>query len=260
MAMITAYCTDRGIIKEVNQDALLIKTASTNIGDIALIAVCDGMGGLQKGEVASSTMVKYLGKWFQEKLPQILPHYQQKEFIYSSLKDVIYEVNDKLMAISKEEAIKMGTTLTAMLVIGRQYYVAHVGDTRLYEIAGDIIQLTNDHTLVAREVKLYKMTQEEAERDPRKNLLLQCIGVSDKLVPDFLSGQMKENATYIICCDGFRHKLSEEEVREGFAGMMIQKETELFKRCHQLVELNKERMEKDNITVVALQYKGEKTC
>lgn len=258
MGIITAYCTDKGNVKEVNQDALLIKTAMTSIGQIAFIAVCDGMGGLKKGEVASSRMVKYLGRWFQEKLPKILLQGHREELIFDSFRELMNEVNEELMQMGKEECLKMGTTMTALLAIDRQYYVAHVGDTRLYEISDDIRQITKDHTFVAREVELGRMTWQDAQRDPRRNLLLQCIGASTKINPEFHSGQLKNNATYIICCDGFRHRLSIEEIKEAFEGKMQEKLLE--SRCYQMVDLNKRRMESDNITVVALHYTGEETC
>jgi len=284
MGIITAYCTDKGIVKEVNQDALLIKTASTTIGDIAFIAVCDGVGGLQKGELASTTMVRNLGKWFQEKLPKLLTGYHLEESIYKSMDELIKETNEALLTLGQETNTKLGTTLTAMLIIGKRYYVAHVGDTRLYEITNDIVQITKDQTLVAREVELRRLTEEEAEKDPRKSILLQCIGATPNLAPEFLSGQVSKNATYIICCDGFRHKLTADEIKQGFANAQQPGETErlgkteklretgkigeteklgeikqtpeaaLEECCQKLVELNKKRMEKDNITVVALKF------
>ncbi len=253
MEFVTAYCTDRGNVKEVNQDALLIKTAASSFGNIVFIAVCDGMGGLEQGEVASSTMVKYLSDWFSGELPKMLRAQQYVSLIQDSLKNLIDKVNKELMQYGEDSGIKLGTTLTAMLVIYEQYIVVHVGDTRLYEISEGIKQITADQTLVAREVKMNRLTPKEAERDPRKNILLQCIGASKNLEPEFLSGIVKEKAVYIICCDGFRHKISSEEIRQEFEHIVPKREDLLFEQCRSLVRLNKERGEKDNITVVALQ-------
>lgn len=254
MKIQTAYCTDKGNVKEVNQDALIIKTASTSIGEIAFIAICDGMGGLEKGEMASSMMIRGLGQWFKTELPRLLLKEHYEEFIFSSLNHIILNTNETLMEYGQENSIKVGTTLTAMLMIGTKYFVVHVGDTRLYELtAQEGIQITKDHTLVAMEVEQNKLTLEEAEKDPRKNLLLQCIGASKNLQPDFIQGEVKANATYLICCDGFRHKITLEEMKQAFTNDEVNSEAKLFDECHRLVELNKERAERDNITVVVLQ-------
>lgn len=255
MKIQTAYCTDRGNVKEVNQDALLIKTASTSIGEIAFIAICDGMGGLQKGEMASSMMIRRLGQWFKTELPLILRKSQHGTMIFDSLNHIVLDTNETLMQYGKDNGIKVGTTLTAMLIIDTRYYVVHVGDTRLYELtAMEGIQITKDHTLVAMEVEQNKLTLEEAEKDPRKNLLLQCIGASPNLTPDFIQGEVKTEATYLICCDGFRHKITLEEMREAFTKEGKVSQDKLFEECQRLVSLNMERAERDNITVVALQF------
>lgn len=253
MEFVTAYSTDQGNVKKVNQDALLIKTAASSLGNIVFMAVCDGVGGLEQGEVASSAMIKYLSDWFSEELPKMLRAQQYMDSIQDSLKILIDKVNKQLMEHGEESGIKLGTTLTAMLVIYEQYIVVHVGDTRLYEISDEIKQITADQTLVAREVKMNRLTPKEAERDPRNNILLQCIGASRNLEPEFLLGRVKEKTVYIICCDGFRHKITNEEIKRGFENILPEREDLLFEQCRSLVRLNKERGEKDNITVVALQ-------
>ena len=89
MRIQTAYCTDKGNVKEVNQDALLIKTASTSMGEIAFLAICDGMGGLERGEMASSLMIRGLGQWFKNELPRLLLKENYEELIFSTLNRLI---------------------------------------------------------------------------------------------------------------------------------------------------------------------------
>ena len=253
MEFTTAYCTDKGNVKAINQDALLIKTASSKFGNIIFMAVCDGMGGLEQGEVASSTMIKHLSDWFSRELPGILRMQPYEKPICDSLNTLIDQVNKQLMGYGEDSGIKLGTTLTAMLVISEQYIVVHVGDTRLYEISDEVKQITVDQTLVAKEVRMNKLSPKEAEQDPRKHILLQCIGASKNLEPEFLSGRLKEKSVYIICCDGFRHKITKEEMKQEFGNIVPNREDLLFEQCRNLVRLNMERGEKDNITVVALQ-------
>lgn len=252
MAFLTAYATDKGIKKTTNQDALLIKLANSTIGDIAMIAICDGMGGLEKGEVASSSMIQRLSSWMEEELPQILEQTLDGTEICGAMNVVIEGMNHSLAEYGRQQGIELGTTLTAMLVIQDHYYVAHVGDTRLYEIKQDIRQITADQTVVANEIKMGRLTPQAAEADARRSILLQCIGASETVTVDFLSGMIDPEAVYMICCDGFRHELKTEEMFAAFSPQKITNEELMEKQCHSLVELNMQRMEKDNISVVLL--------
>lgn len=84
--------------------------------------------------------------------------------------------------------------MTALLLTKDRYYIINVGDTRAYEITDRVMMLTKDQTLVAREVELGLLTDEEARVDSRKNILLQCVGASDDLYPDLFFGDTKVNA------------------------------------------------------------------
>ena len=91
----------------------------------------------------------------------------------------------------------------------------HVGDTRAYEIVvGGITQLTQDQTFVRREVEAGRLTPEEAIVHPRRNVLLQCLGSTKEVVPDLVHGNITRDAIYLLCSDGFRHVLTEGELRK----------------------------------------------
>ena len=147
----------------------------------------------------------------------------------------------------------MGTTLTAVLLHNNKGYAVHVGDTRLYQITDSSLEiLTEDQTLVAREVRRGNMTPEQAEADPRRNVLLQCIGASRVVVPQFLQFDFDINQTYMMCSDGFRHKVSEQEIHKAFSPSVISDKQVVIDNSKALVELNKSRMETDNITVLTI--------
>jgi serine/threonine protein phosphatase PrpC len=95
-----------------------------------------------------------------------------------SLANQISTLNQRIFSYGQKNNIQMGTTLTLILMIEGNAFVAHVGDSRLYGMteAGELNQLTEDQSLVAREVKMGRLTPEQAEVDPRKNVLLQCVG------------------------------------------------------------------------------------
>lgn len=90
--------------------------------------------------------------------------------------------------------------------------MAQVGDTRAYELGTVITQLTEDQSYVAREVKRGNMTPEQARIDSRRNVLLQCIGASAQVMPEIKRGMIKSGNSYLLCSDGFRHELTEDEM------------------------------------------------
>lgn len=252
MKFLTAYCTDIGIKKNTNQDALLIKMANSGFGDICFLVICDGMGGLSKGEVASSYVIRRLSVWFEEELPYILEEDKSGNLICKSLGELVGESNERLAAYGRQGNFHLGTTMTGMLVIGETYYVVHVGDTRLYEIGDTIRQLTQDHTVIANEIRMGRMTKEQAKLDARRNVLTQCIGASPKVEPEFLTGRVEKNATYMVCCDGFRHQVEEREIYAGFRPEQMIDEDRMKRQCEYFVKLNKQREEKDNISVIIM--------
>ena len=139
-----------------------------------------------------------------------------------------------------------------LLLAAGRYYIAHVGDSRVYEIGQEIRQLTEDHTLVARGIHQGLLRPEELERDPRRNVLLQCVGASDQVQPQLLSGDLLEGAVYLLCSDGLRHELSAWELQEQLSPAGITDPGVLKQRLGYLTALAMSRGEKDNISALAI--------
>ena len=130
--------------------------------------------------------------------------------------------------------------------------IVHVGDSRIYELTNEFKKLTKDQTFVAREVAMGRMTEEQAKVDPRRSVLLQCVGASSVVQPDFIKGEVKDNAVYLLCSDGFRHQISEEEIMDKLGPDATSSSEELQYGCVYLTELVKNRKETDNISVVVV--------
>ncbi|MFG6333849.1 MAG: serine/threonine-protein phosphatase [Lachnospiraceae bacterium] len=252
MHYLFACCTDAGKRKGPNQDSLLFKEASCKGERVALAAVCDGMGGLWKGELASASMVRAFSGWFERSLPGILSLPSMENALLRSWDRLLADMNERLEACGSRKRSPMGTTATAMLFARGGYYIAHVGDCRAYEIGGQIRQLTKDQTLVQREVENGRLTREEAERDARRNVLLQCVGASGELCPAYERGTVREDAVYVLCCDGFRHHVREPEMLETLAPRVMNGEKAMKRQLAALVALNQKRGEQDNISVLAV--------
>lgn len=248
MHFITAEETDIGISKKTNQDSLLIKHASCRLGEVLMAIVCDGMGGLSKGEVASSTVIRRFAIWFEEELPFELEKLDLN-IIGEKWTLMLKELNSKMMEYSQTREISLGTTFSGILFVGQQYMFAHVGDSRIYYLSSEMKQLTRDQTFIAREISRGTMTVEQARTDKRRNMLLQCIGASESVEPDVEIGECKKGV-YLLCSDGFRHEISEQEIYDNLNATVLKNEVIMHEKARQMIETIKTRKEKDNISVI----------
>lgn len=253
MNFVVAYDTNVGIQKSNNEDSLLLKVAKTPLGKIAFAVVCDGMGGLEFGELASKEVILCLDEWFHHAMPQLIKNGFNQEGLFQQWDGIMHNVNRKLYEYGYQKKIQIGTTITGILIVGDAYYALHVGDTRLYKLDNNINCLTQDHSFVQREISNGRMTEEEAREDPRKNILIQAVGTGKQIAIDFLSGRVEKGDMYLLCSDGFRNKIYPDEIWKTLHKEIVKDENVLFQNLHTLVEENMTRMEQDNITVVAIQ-------
>ncbi len=252
MDFIVSADTDIGITKKTNQDSTSVKILNTNIGKMAFGILCDGMGGLAKGEVASATVIKEFDRWILEDFSLILDASLTPDAIRTSWCNVIYRVNERIKTYGRTNGIHLGTTAVILLLTQTDYYLLNVGDSRAYEISSQIVQMTEDQSFVAREVAMGRMTLEQAKVDQRRSVLLQCIGASEKVYPDFYTGKVKNNAVYLLCSDGLVHKITSDEIYQKLNPVgMISREV-MSKAAADLIETDKQRMESDNITAALI--------
>lgn len=253
MRVITSYHTDIGINKSTNQDSLCIQVAETQLGTVVLAVICDGMGGLSKGELASASVVCAFKQWFETELPMFMKQINIVGNIKISWGQLIKKQNQRIAEYGKSNGIQLGTTLTALLIVETDFLlVGHVGDTRVYRINQTIDQITEDQTVVNREMKRGNMTLEEAENDSRRNVLLQCIGASKVVRPSFFISKAQRGDVFVLCSDGFRHKINDYEMLSAFRSTNTLDEESIRQQIIKLVEVNKFRNENDNITAIVI--------
>ena len=254
--------TDKGIKKSINQDALIIKQARTKRnGHICMACLCDGLGGLSSGEVASATFVDRMDKWFRLELPAVLEHenvttqldgdFSNKMDYWNHIKlqwnEMVQRTNNELAEYGAKKGIKLGTTVAAMLVIEGMLMTMTVGDSRIYIINhNQLEQISHDHSYVQKEIDAGRMTIEDAKNSDMKSVLLQCIGASRVVEPDFKFGRLTDGDVAFICSDGMWRKLSEQEIIEKVSTKNGLK---------QLTEIVKKRGETDNISGLTVSIK-----
>lgn len=249
--------TDRGRVKKVNQDAYCFMEADTPAGSVSMAIVCDGVGGLAKGELASATVVFRFSDWFERNLSKFMQrNITNSSLNWDSVKNVwqtiLLSANDNIFRHGKESGDICGTTFTGMLTFGNEFLVGQVGDTRAYRVgAADVTQITEDQTYVAQQVSVGALTLEEAAHHPKRNMILQAVGTQSDLAPKFETGTYDKGDMFVLCCDGLYQTISVEDEAFLLRAACSEGDEQLSKTCRALVEEAIRRGEKDNITLVA---------
>ncbi|MBO6142209.1 MAG: serine/threonine-protein phosphatase [Lachnospira sp.] len=249
--LVTAH-SDIGIKKKTNQDSVLLQVAKTDIGNVAFGVVCDGMGGLAKGELASATLIKAFANWFQGGLKELLESGFQENKLYDAWRNIITTQNQTITNYGNENRINLGTTVAGILLYNNRYYVMNVGDSRVYLIRESLQQITKDQSYIQREMDAGRMTLEQAKVDPQRNVLLQCVGASTVVIPDFFSGEVHAQDVFMLCSDGFRHVISGDEIYQYMNPDVLVNEDAMKANAVYLTDLDKYRQEKDNISVALI--------
>ena len=247
--------TDVGQTRKVNQDAALVKVAnSRNHGRITMIAVCDGMGGLSKGEVASCKAVRALEMWFHEELPLMQPLTGNELWsaIENSLRRLVVRINTDIRRYGKNKGLTLGTTMTLLLQIGSRYICMNIGDSRIFFVrGGKVSQITRDQSVVQDKLDKGLISEKDALVDAEKNVLSQCIGMLKSPIPQVETGSFDSNTTVVACSDGFWRTITPEEMRLGLCPQMCVTDEDMLSECRKLSDLAVERNEEDNISIAA---------
>ncbi len=234
--------TDRGLLREINEDSCRIIPGCSSSPYVFIIA--DGMGGHKCGEVASSMTVDYIGELIRNNSCRFGSESMQQELsrIVEQANRAVYEKSQ-----DSDEFSGMGTTLTMALIDGKMLTAAHVGDSRLYLVrAGEIRQLTEDHSYIGELLKNGTLTMEEAENHPRKNVITRAIGSSPEILVDIINQEIREDDIFVLCTDGLTNMICENEIYE------IVRDNEPETACKKLIEAANRQGGDDNITVIVI--------
>lgn len=201
--------TDIGRKRKVNQDYVF--ASETPVGNLPnLFVVADGMGGHNAGDFASSFAVETLVKTVSS------------DADYNPIKIMRHAIEQANAALRREavkdrELAGMGTTIVVLTIAGQYAYVANVGDSRLYVMNEELLQVTKDHSLVQEMVRLGELTQKEARNHPDKNIITRAVGARDNVNIDFFDLKLKEGCRVLMCSDGLSNMLTDEEIQQILA-------------------------------------------
>ncbi|PNW43044.1 UNVERIFIED_CONTAM: protein phosphatase [Euhalothece sp. KZN 001] len=228
---------------------------ATTMDARGLYIVCDGMGGHSAGEVASTMAVEILQQYFEEHWKESLPDEE-------TIRDGIILANQKIHEINQDKARsgagRMGTTLVMALVHNTQVAIAHVGDSRIYQVNrdGEIIQLTVDHEVGQREIAK-GMSPEEAYNLKNAYQLTQALGPrkNSQVNPDIQYFEIQEDSLLLLCTDGLSDGNLIEDHGETYLAPLLKSKSNLEKGLLELIDFANQRHGHDNITGVVVQFK-----
>jgi serine/threonine protein phosphatase PrpC len=240
--------THVGRKRKLNEDSFLVDD------ELGLYLVADGMGGHAAGEVASAEAVSTahgMVKQARSKLGALgqNPNDGQIRGALRLMESAIQAATYMVYALSELERDKsgMGTTITGMLVLGDHAVTAQVGDSRIYLVRdGEVAQITEDHTLIAWQLRQGIITDDEARRSPHKNVITRAVGNREYVEVDTSLVQLARGDRYLLCSDGLHGYLKTDEIPE-LAALGGEAAVDAF------IDLANTRGGKDNITAVLVE-------
>lgn len=231
--------TDVGKVREINQDYL------ASYPGHGLFIVADGMGGHLAGEKASQGAVEAITRALT---PEAVANAngQMAELIQSAIQAANREI---VQASLQDSSMRgMGTTATVAVAQGDKVFVGHIGDSRAYHLRdGNIVQVTEDHSVVAQLLRARAITPAEAQRHPYRNVITRCLGMQMEIEADTFEVDWKVGDRLLLCSDGLSGLVADEEIAR-----IVTETPEPQDACEKLVALALERGGYDNITVVLL--------
>lgn len=234
--------TDIGKARDMNQDYYYIPSSEN---DLQIYILADGMGGYNGGEIASKLAVQTVRDYIENNFDKIE---HTKEEILNMIKKSMENANSVVYEESKKDdnLQGMGTTLDVCFIYNNKIYIGHVGDSRVYLIRKEIARkITKDHSYVQQLVEDKKITREEAEHHPKKNMLLKALGCTSYVEPDIRARNIEKDDIFLMCSDGLTNMVEESKMYE-----VVEQYKE--KAPEILVNLANDAGGYDNITVITI--------
>ncbi len=228
-----------GSAREDNQDAIRL-SGETPAADRRLFAIADGMGGYSHGGVASQVALETFFEAFYGDTASVVPRRLRRSVDAANLG--VYQMAQRL------GAVRMGTTLTALTVVGQQLHVAHIGDSRAYLIRDHRAQcLTNDHTHVGDMVRMKVIPPDKVRTHAQRSILTKSLGMSLFVQPDITEAALRDGDRLVLCSDGVWSVVEDQE----FA-LLAASAADMTGFSQALINLALDRQSDDNVSVVAI--------
>jgi protein phosphatase len=239
--------TDVGRKRDHNEDSVFLPEAER------LAIVADGMGGHASGEVASRLAVETIVRYFRdtaEQQPLTWPYKVDRGLradvnrLTTAIMLANLEIHETAQRESKSKG--MGTTVVASYFLDDTLLIGHVGDSRAYRLRdGKLQQLTEDHSLINDYIKMKRVTADEAQAWPHKNVIVRALGMKDTVQVDIITVEPKIGDVYLMCSDGLSGMLADQQMAH-----IIGSENDINRAVDVLIAAANEEGGIDNISVV----------
>jgi serine/threonine protein phosphatase PrpC len=242
------HATDVGKKRNHNEDAYIALLPPNTPGGVdALLAVADGMGGRQAGEVASNIAVQIIADRFSVKDATLVPGSGNFEDV---LRSIVEQANAEIFSQGTGETQGMGTTLTVVLIAKDNLYYGHVGDSRAYIFRdGVLTRITNDHSWVAEEVRAGRLTENEAASHRRRNVITRALGSESSVVVDTGIVRLLPGDCILLSSDGLHAVINDDDIAK-----MLKNHNSLQPVTNKLIEAALSNGGPDNVTVILAQF------
>jgi serine/threonine protein phosphatase PrpC len=244
------YGLSAGKQRTHNEDAFFTLTTMFSYNEselpFGLYVVADGMGGHKNGEIASELAIRavvgFILREIFTPLMSLDPHPSEMSF-----REIFQTGIEKANTEILKNSYGGGTTITAVLIVGDQMTIAHVGDSRVYAIdkKHNLEALTRDHSLVKRLQELGQITSEEAAVHPQRNVLYRALGQGEPFEPEIISTKRPESGSLLICSDGLWSIVGQEGIRRIIKSGVSPQDT-----CDRLIDAANDAGGPDNISAV----------
>lgn len=242
---------DIGMVRPVNEDAIFTFTSQVmrldSVVPIGLFIIADGMGGHANGEKASATAItEFTIDFFSEIYPKIMNGKKSPDDFVDDFLSVIERTNTTIY----RKIPNSGTTFSALLLIGNQYFILHIGDSRIYRLPAESEPelLTKDHTLVQMMIDLGEISEEEGKNHPRRNVILKSVGYDSAVSPDVFSGEFSPGDRFFLCCDGVWSVVGRDSLKN-----VLLSDSTIQQQAEKLIEIANENGGPDNISCILIQ-------
>jgi serine/threonine protein phosphatase PrpC len=249
-----AALRDIGRVRQINQDSVfsMLATLPREGVDLpmGLFVLADGMGGHEGGEVASRLAVSSVARYVLSKILVPALADNADEAIQPIMIDAIKEANRAIWDHAQRVGSDMGTTCTAVLMLGSALYISHVGDSRAYILDSDELQLlTEDHSAVGRLIQLGQLAPSEAREHPLRSQLYRTVGQHPHIQVDFTYQRIGEGTHLLMGSDGLWGLLNEERMAKTLQTYLWPQDA-----CRELVSLANLAGGDDNISVIVVSF------
>ena len=240
-----------GKVRKNNEDYCKGEIIDTDFGSVGIFALADGMGGHNKGEVASKLAVENIIEFLKENLLQ--SSNIKIDYIDDIIKQAYHNVNNIIYekSMSSLEFEGMGTTLVIAIIYKSNLYVANVGDSRCYLLnENGFDKITIDHSVVEELVKANIITEEEAKTHPRRNHITRAIGTDEMVIVDIFKKQIDAGNKILLTSDGLTGFVDDNTIKD-----ILLKDEDVNDLTQELINTANDVSGRDNISVILIEEK-----